>query len=89
MAVALKNDAMARDDGALVSRRIVDFVRGFSIETTPGSALKIPDYRAYLRPGTTVAAPESSGENDTGFERWPEYSSHPDEPCVCVRSRPP
>jgi len=34
---------------------IVDLVAGFSIETTPGSALKIPDFREHLRPGTTVS----------------------------------
>lgn len=38
-----------------LKRRIVDLVDGFSIETTPGSALKIPDYREHLRPGTTVS----------------------------------
>lgn len=36
-------------------QRIVDFIKGFTIETTPGSAAKIPDYRALIRPGTTVA----------------------------------
>ncbi len=35
-------------------QQVVDFLTGFSIETTPGSAAKIPDYRALLRPGTTV-----------------------------------
>ena len=34
---------------------IIDLVDGFSIETTPGSATKIPDYREHLRPGTSVA----------------------------------
>lgn len=36
-------------------QQIVDFLGGFSIETTPGSAAKIPDYREYLRPGATVS----------------------------------
>ncbi len=36
-------------------QEIVDLLDGFSIETTPGSAAKIPDYREHLRPGTTVA----------------------------------
>ena len=36
-------------------QQIIDFVQGFSIETTPGSAQKIPDYREHLRPGTDVA----------------------------------
>jgi len=35
--------------------QIVDFMQGFTIETTPGSAAKIPDYREHLRPGTVVA----------------------------------
>jgi methylenetetrahydrofolate reductase (NADPH) len=38
-----------------VKRQVVDFVAGFSIETTPGSAVKIADYREHLRPGTKVA----------------------------------
>ena len=35
--------------------QIVDFMQGFTIETTPGSAAKIPDYREHLRPGTVVS----------------------------------
>lgn len=38
-----------------LKRQIVDLVGNFSIETTPGSALKISDYRDHLRPGITVA----------------------------------
>ncbi len=34
---------------------VMDLVSGFSIETTPGSATKIPDFRDHLRPGTSVA----------------------------------
>lgn len=44
-------------------RRIVDFVEGFSIETTPGSALKIPDFREHLRPGITVSVTFLPGSN--------------------------
>ncbi len=33
---------------------IVDFMAGFSLETTPNSAAKIADFRAYVRPGTTI-----------------------------------
>jgi len=40
---------------AAATRHIVDFMTGFSIETTPGSAAKIPDFRTILRPGTTVS----------------------------------
>ncbi len=43
------------ESGAVSKSQIVDFMAGFTIETTPGSALKIPDYREHLRPGTTVA----------------------------------
>jgi methylenetetrahydrofolate reductase (NADPH) len=87
MAVALRNDAMVHDEGASIHRRIVDFVRGFSIETTPGSALKIPDYRAYLRPGTTVAVTFLPGSDfadtvrtarrlrDEGFEPAPHFAA--------------
>ena len=35
-------------------QQIINFLDGFTAETTPGSAAKIPDYRAHLRPGTTV-----------------------------------
>jgi methylenetetrahydrofolate reductase (NADPH) len=34
--------------------RIVDFLEGFTIETTPGTAAKIDSYRALLAEGTTV-----------------------------------
>lgn len=37
------------------TQQIVSFMQGFTIETTPGSAAKIPDYRALLRPGTLIA----------------------------------
>ena len=35
-------------------QNIIDFLSGFSAETTPGSAAKVADFRDYLRPGTTV-----------------------------------
>lgn len=35
-------------------QQIIDFMTGFTVETTPGSAAKIPDYREHLRPGTVV-----------------------------------
>lgn len=37
-----------------VKQQITDFLTGFTTETTPGAASKIADYRAHLRPGTTV-----------------------------------
>ena len=56
--------AMKADNQAMVAetragpadarQQVVDFLTGFSIETTPGSAAKIPDYRDHLRPGTTI-----------------------------------
>ena len=33
---------------------IAEFMAGFTAETTPGSAAKIPDYREHLRPGAVV-----------------------------------
>ena len=39
---------------AMLRQPIVDLLSGFSAETTPGAARKIADYRAHLRPGTTV-----------------------------------
>lgn len=38
-----------------LKQQIIDFVAGFSIETTPGSAAKIDDHRDYLPEGTKVA----------------------------------
>ena len=35
-------------------QNIQQFISGFTAETTPGAALKIPDFREYLRPGTVV-----------------------------------
>ena len=43
--------ALATDE----KQQIASFMQGFTIETTPGSAAKIPDYRALLRPGTLIA----------------------------------
>ena len=44
-----------RDSEDQAKRQIIDFVTDFTIETTPGSALKIPDYREHLRSGAKVA----------------------------------
>lgn len=42
-------------DGAQATRQsVMGLLDGFSVETTPGSAAKIPDYREHLRPGTTI-----------------------------------
>jgi methylenetetrahydrofolate reductase (NADPH) len=42
--------AVTRDARVDVTR----FMSSFSLETTPGSAAKIPDFREHMRPGTTV-----------------------------------
>ena len=42
---------------------VVALVDGFTIETTPGSAAKIDDYRTYLRSGATVAVTFLPGSN--------------------------
>ena len=39
---------------AMLRAPVIDLMSGFSAETTPGAAAKITDYRAHLRPGTTV-----------------------------------
>ena len=47
--------ASLAQDTSPVKQQIVDFMTDFTVETTPGSAAKIPDYRAMLKPGTRVA----------------------------------
>jgi len=68
-------------------QKILDFVDGFTIETTPGSALKIPDYREYLRPGTSVSVTFLPGSDfadtvktakrlkDEGFRPAPHFAA--------------
>lgn len=41
-------------EAAGIETSVADFMRGFSVETTPGTADKIPDYRVHLAPGTRV-----------------------------------
>ena len=43
--------------------RIMEFMRGFTAETTPGAAAKISDYRAHLAAGTTVYVTFLPGAN--------------------------
>jgi methylenetetrahydrofolate reductase (NADPH) len=47
-----KEREAATRDGA--KQRIAEFMTGFTAETTPGTAMKTPDYREHLRPGTVV-----------------------------------
>ena len=75
------------DPGADRKREILDFVDGFTIETTPGSALKIPDYRDHLRPGATVSVTFLPGSDfadtvttakrlkDEGFKPAPHFAA--------------
>ena len=39
----------------LLKQQVIDFLAGFTVETTPGASAKTPDYRDHLRPGATVA----------------------------------
>lgn len=85
--VAVKTKPGAEEPSAARTQQIVDFVRGFSIETTPGSALKIPDYREHLRPGTTVSVTFLPGSDfadtiktakrlkDEGFNPAPHFAA--------------
>jgi methylenetetrahydrofolate reductase (NADPH) len=75
--------------GPLTDRKqqILDFVDGFTIETTPGSALKIPDYRSHLRAGATVSVTFLPGSDfadtvttakrlkDEGFKPAPHFAA--------------
>lgn len=45
---------LAQDMDADLKASIAALMDGFSVETTPGAAEKIPDYRAHLEPGTRV-----------------------------------
>lgn len=88
MAVAAPNPAQGAA-GPLADHRqqILDFVAGFTIETTPGSALKIPDYRDHLRPSTTVSVTFLPGSDfadtittakrlkDEGFKPAPHFAA--------------
>lgn len=68
-------------------QQIIDFLTGFTIETTPGSAVKIADFREHLRPGTTVAVTFLPGSDfadtvtvarrlrDEGFEPAPHFAA--------------
>lgn len=44
-------------------RQIIDFMSGFTLETTPGSAAKVPDFRAHVRPGATIYITFLDGSN--------------------------
>lgn len=68
-------------------QQVMDFLRDFTIETTPGSATKIPDYRDHLRPGTSVSVTFLPGSDfadtistakrlkDEGFDPAPHFAA--------------
>ncbi|MEQ8652523.1 MAG: methylenetetrahydrofolate reductase [Kiloniellales bacterium] len=68
-------------------QQIIDLMSNFTIETTPGSAAKIADYREHLRPGTFVAVTFLPGSDfadtikvakrlrDEGFEPAPHFAA--------------
>lgn len=70
-----------------MKQQIIDFMSGFTIETTPGSALKIPDYREHLRPDCKVAVTFLPGSDfadtiatakrlkEEGFQPLPHFAA--------------
>ena len=68
-------------------RQIVDLMQDFTVETTPGSAAKIADYRDHLRPGGRVAVTFLPGSDfadtvatakrlrEEGFEPMPHFAA--------------
>jgi methylenetetrahydrofolate reductase (NADPH) len=49
-------DTAVRGAGDMnLAQEISGFLEGFTVETTPGTSAKTPDYREHLRPGITVA----------------------------------
>ena len=68
-----------------MKQQVVDFMSDFTIETTPGSAAKIPDYRVHLRPGCPIAVTFLPGSDyrdtistckrlhEEGFEPVPHF----------------
>jgi len=93
-ALKADNEAMVMEEVSSpedVKQQVVDFLTGFSIETTPGSAAKIPDYRALLRPGTTVNVTHLPGsdfaETITTAKRLKAEGFQP-APHIAARSTP-
>lgn len=87
MLTAARTGVAAADETSTRRQQIIDFVRDFTIETTPGSALRTPDYRHYLRPGTTVSVTFLPGSDftdtiktarrlkDEGFKPAPHFAA--------------
>ena len=74
-------------DSRSTEQRVIDFVTGFTIETTPGAWEELADYREMLRPGTTVAVTFLPGSDfadtvktakrlkDEGFNPAPHFAA--------------
>jgi len=70
-----------------LASEIARFLEGFTIETTPGTAAKTPNYREFLRPSTTIAVTFLPGSNfadtiatakrlkDQGFVPAPHFAA--------------
>ncbi len=81
------SNAAVMEQTDTTKQRVMDFMAGFTIETTPGSAAKIPDYREHLRPGSVIAVtflPGSDFETtietasrlrQEGFEPAPHFAA--------------
>ena len=75
------------DDAGLLKQQVIDFLAGFTVETTPGAAAKTPDYRDHLRQGALVAVTFLPGSDfadtiatakrlrDEGFEPAPHFAA--------------
>lgn len=80
-------------DPQVTKQQIIDFMTDFTVETTPGSAAKTPDYREHLRPGCKIAVTFLPGSdfNDTvatsrrlkeeGFQPMPHFAAR-SIPCL-------
>lgn len=72
-------------------QEIMDFLAGFTIETTPGSAAQTPDFREQLRPGTTVYIaylPGSDFEDTIKVACRLRSEGFNPVPHICARSMP-
>jgi methylenetetrahydrofolate reductase (NADPH) len=86
LAATLENRPVM-DDAALRKQRVIDFLTGFTVETTPGAAAKTADYRDHLRQGAVVAVTFLPGSDfadtiatarrlkDEGFEPAPHFAA--------------
>ena len=76
-------------DQAPLRTQLSDLVADHSIETTPGAAAKIPDFRDFLRPGRSVAVtflPGSSFDGTVATARRLKQEGFRPVPHVCARA---